>query len=105
MRGGRKAQTGDVFSCFDRLGAYVVAYLLLLALLAALVLIVGLPAALLVIPNTGARALGIVLLLLAAGAAAVVLAYLATVWVYWTILMVDRRRSVTEALGESRGSS
>ena len=31
---GRKARAGDVFACFDRLGAYVVAYLLLLALLA-----------------------------------------------------------------------
>jgi hypothetical protein len=102
VREGRKARAGDVFSCFDRLGAYVVAYLLLLALVAALALIVGLPAVLLVIPRAGARALGIVLLLLAGGAAAVVLAYLATVWVYWTILMVDRRRTVTEALGESR---
>ena len=102
VREGHKARAGDVFSCFDRLGAYVVAYLLLLVLFAALVLVVGLPAVLLVIPNSGARALGVVLLLLAAGAAAAVLAYLATVWVYWTILMVDRRRTVIEALGESR---
>ncbi|MGZ4198921.1 MAG: hypothetical protein ACXVP1_01915, partial [Thermoleophilia bacterium] len=43
VREGRQAQIGDVFGCFDRLGAYVVAYLLFLGIGLAFVVIVGLP--------------------------------------------------------------
>ncbi len=102
VREGRKAEIGDVFGCFDRVGAYVVAYLLFLALALAFAVIVGSPLLLLVIHNSGARAFGWFLFALAALAAVCVAVYLATVWIYWTILMVDRRRGVVEALAESR---
>jgi hypothetical protein len=102
VREGRKAAVGDVFACFDRLGSYIVAYLLILVIGLAFAVVVGLPLVLLVINNSGARAFGLFLFALAALAAAVVGVYLATVWVFWTLLMVDRRRSVTEAFGESR---
>jgi hypothetical protein len=102
VREGRPAQVGDVFGCFDRLGAYVVAYLLFLALGLAVAAVVLPPFLLLVVGHSGARALGWILFLLAGCAVAAVGAYLATVWVYWTVLMVDRRRSVLEALKESR---
>ena len=102
VREGRPAQVGDVFGCFDRLGAYVVAYLLFLAFGLAAAAVVLPPFLLLVVGHSGARALGFVLFGLALFAAAAVGAYLATVWVYWTLLMVDRRRSVIEALKESR---
>ena len=102
VREGRPAQVGDVFGCFDRLGAYIVAYLLFLAFALAAAAVVLPPFLLLVVGHSGARALGFVLFGLALFAAAAVGAYLATVWVYWTLLMVDRRRSVIEALKESR---
>ena len=102
VREGRKAEVGDVFGCFDRLGAYLVAYLLLLALGLVVAAIVLPPFLLLVLGHSGARGLGFVLLGLALLGVAVVGAYLLTIWVYWTILMVDRRRSVIEALKESR---
>jgi hypothetical protein len=102
IREGRQAEVGDVFGCFDRFGAYFLAYLLFLGIGLVYVAVVGLPLVLLVINNSGARALGWVLFLLALFAAVVVGVYLQTVWVYWTILMVDRRRAVVEALKESR---
>ncbi len=102
VREGRKAEIGDVFGCFDRVGAYVVAYLLFLAIALAFAVIVGSPLLLLVIHNSGARAFGWFLFALAALAAICVAVYLATVWIYWTTLMVDRRRGVVEALAESR---
>ena len=102
VREGRKAEIGDVFGCFDRVGAYVVAYLLFLAIALAFAVIVGSPLLLLVIHNSGARAFGWFLFALAALAAICVAVYLATVWIYWTTLMVDRRRGVLEALAESR---
>jgi hypothetical protein len=102
VREGRKAEVGDVFGCFDRLGAYLVAYVLFLGIGLVFAVIVGLPLVLLVIHNTGARAFGGFLFALALVAAIVVGVYLETIWVYWTILMVDRRRTVTEALRESR---
>jgi hypothetical protein len=102
VREGRPAQVGDVFGCFDRLGAYIVAYLLFLAFGLVAAAVVLPPFLLLVVGHSGARALGFVLFGLALFAAAAVGAYLATVWVYWTLLMVDRRRSVIEALKESR---
>ena len=102
VREGRKAEVGDVFGCFDRLGAYVVAYLLFLAIVFAFVVIVGSPLLLLVIHNSGARAFGWFLFALAAIAAFFVGIYLVTVWIYWTVIMVDRRRGVIEALAESR---
>ncbi len=102
VREGRKAEVGDVFGCFDRLGAYIVAYLLFLGIGLVFAVIVGLPLVLLVIHNSGARAFGLFLFTLALIAALVVGAYLLTVWIYWTILMVDRRRAVVEALKESR---
>jgi hypothetical protein len=102
VREGRPAQVGDVFGCFDRLGAYVVAYLLFLALGLAVAAVVLPPFLLLVVGHSGARALGWVLFLLAGCAVVAVGAYLLTIWVYWTVLMVDRRCSVVEALKESR---
>jgi len=102
VREGRKAEIGDVFGCFDRLGAYIVAYLLFLGIVLAFVVIVGSPLLLLVIHNSGARAFGWFLFALAAIAAFFVAVYLVTVWIYWTVLMVDRRRGVIEALAESR---
>lgn len=102
VREGRKAEVGDVFGCFDRLGAYLVAYVLFLGIGLVFAVIVGLPLVLLVIHNTGARAFGGFLFALALVAAIVVGVYLETIWVYWTILMVDRRRAVIEALKESR---
>jgi hypothetical protein len=102
VREGRPAQVGDVFACFDRLGAYVVAYLLFLAFGLAAAAVVVPPFLLLIVGHSGARALGFVLFGLALFAAAAVGTYLDTVWVYWTLLMVDRRRSVIEALKESR---
>ena len=50
---------GDVFGCFDRFGAYIVAYLLFLGIFLVFAVIVGLPLVLLVINNTGARAFGV----------------------------------------------
>ena len=42
VREGRPAEVGDVFGCFDRLGASIVAYLLFLAFaLVVLVILVG----------------------------------------------------------------
>ena len=102
VREGRKAEVGDVFGCFDRFGAFLLAYLLFLGIALVFAVIVGLPLVLLVIDNTGARAFGFFLFALALFAAVVVGVYLQTVWVYWTILMVDRRRAVVEALTESR---
>ena len=102
VREGRKAEVGDVFGCFDRFGAFLLAYLLFLGIALVFAVIVGLPLVLLVIHNTGARAFGFFLFALALFAAVVVGVYLQTVWVYWTILMVDRRRAVVEALTESR---
>ena len=102
VREGRKAEIRDVFGCFDRLGAYVVAYLLFIAIGLAFVVIVGAPLLLLVIPNSGARAFGVFLTAIAAIAAFAVAYYLQTVWVYWTVLMVDRRLGVVAALAESR---
>ena len=102
VREGRPAQVGDVFGCFDRLGAYVVAYLLFLAFGLVVAAVVLPPFLLLVVGHSGARALGWILFLLAGCAVVAVGVYLLTVWVYWTLLMVDRRRSVVEALKESR---
>ena len=102
IREGRPAQVGDVFGCFDRLGAYVVAFLLFLALALAFAAVVLPPFLLLVIGHSGARALGVVLFILAGCAATAVGVYLLTIWIYWTVLMVDRRRSIIEALSESR---
>ena len=102
VREGRKAEIGDVFGCFDRLGAYVLAYLLFLGIALAFAVIVGSPLLLLVIHNSGARAFGWFLFALAAIAAFFVGIYLVTVWIYWIIIMVDRRRGVIEALAESR---
>ena len=102
VREGRKAEVGDVFGCFDRVGAYIVAYLLFLAVVLAFVVIVGAPLLLLVIHDSGARAFGWFLFALAAFAAFLVLYYLETVWIYWTILMVDRQLGVVAALAESR---
>src|SRR5271169_4422609 len=100
VREGRKAEVGDVFGCFDRLGAYLLAYLLLLAFGLVVAAIVLPPFLLLVLGHSGARGLGFVLLGLALLGVAFVGTYLLTIWVYWTILMVDRRRSVIEALKE-----
>jgi hypothetical protein len=102
IREGRKAEIGDVFGCFDRLGAFVVAYLVFLGIGLVFALVVGLPLMLLVIHDSGARAFGGLLFAVALIAAIVVGVYLETVWVYWTILMVDRRRAVIEALKDSR---
>ena len=102
VREGRKAEVGDVFGCFDRVGAFIVAYLLFVAIGLAFVVIVGAPLLLLVIHNSGARAFGLFLTAIAAFAALLVGYYLETVWVYWTILMVDRRLGVITALAESR---
>ncbi len=102
VREGRKAEVGDVFGCFDRIGAYLLAFLVFLGIALCFAVVIGLPLGLLVIHNTGARAFGGFLTVLAVLAATVVGVYLETVWVYWTILMVDRRLSVIEALKESR---
>jgi len=102
VREGRKAEIGDVFGCFDRIGPFLVAYLLFLAIVLAFAVIVGSPLLLLVIHDSGARAFGWFLFALAAIAAFFVAVYLVTVWIYWTVLMVDRRRGVIEALAESR---
>jgi hypothetical protein len=102
VREGRKAEIGDVFGCFDRIGPFLVAYLLFLAIVLAFAVIVGSPLLLLVIHDSGARAFGWFLFALAAIAAFFVAWYLVTVWIYWTVVMVDRRRGVIEALAESR---
>ena len=79
VREGRQAQVGDVFGCFDRLGAYVVAYLLFLALRARRRR--DRPAA---VPAAGRRPfrararLGVVLFVLAVCVVTVVGAYLLT---------------------------
>jgi hypothetical protein len=102
VREGRKAAIGDVFGCFDRIGPYLVAYLLFVAIALAFVVIVGAPLLLLVIHDSGARAFGWFLFALAAIAAFFVGWYVVIVWIYWTVLMVDRRRGIIEALAESR---
>src|ERR1035437_1700167 len=55
VREGRPAQVGDVFGCFDRLGAYVVAYLLFLAFGLVVAAVVLPPFLLLVVGHSGAR--------------------------------------------------
>jgi len=102
VREGRKAEVGDVFGCFERIGPFLLAYLLFLGIALAFAVIIGSPLLLLVVHDSGARAFGWFLFALAAIAAFFVGVYLATVWIYWTVLMVDRRRGVIEALAESR---
>ena len=55
VREGRKAEVGDVFGCFDRLGAYFVAYLLFLGIGLAFAVIVGCRSCCSCIHNSGAR--------------------------------------------------
>jgi hypothetical protein len=102
VREGRKPEVRDVFACFDRLWAFVLAYLLLLGIALAFVAVVLTPFLALTLPDSGARAFGVFLTALAGFGAAIVAAYLSTVWVYVLLLMADRRIGVVEALGASR---
>ena len=101
VREGRKPEVRDVFACFDRLGAFVLAYLLFLGVGLAFVAVVSTPFLVLVVPDSGARAFGIFLTALAAMGAVIVALYLQTVWVYVVPLMADRRIGVVEALNAS----
>ena len=97
VRQGRKPEVRDLFACLDRTGAYLLAYLLFVGIALAFVAVVGTPVALLRDP------FGTFLTLLAAFGAAIVAAYLETVWIYWLLVMADRRVGVVDALRESRG--
>jgi uncharacterized membrane protein len=102
VRQGRKPEVRDVFACFDRIGAFALAYLLFVGVGLAFAAVVGTPLLLLVVPDSGARAFGVFLTLLAAFGAVIVATYLGTVWVYWLPLMADRRLGVVDALRASR---
>ncbi len=102
VREGRKPEMRNVFDCCDRIGAFLLAYLLFVGVALAFAVVVGAPLLLLVVRDSGARAFGIFLTMIAAIAAAFVAAYLGTVWVYWLPLMADRRLGVVDALRASR---
>ncbi len=102
VREGRKPEIGEVFACFDRCWAYVLAWLLFLGIGLAFAVVIGAPVLLLVVPSDSARAFGIFLTLLALIGAVFVIVYLATVWIYWLLFMADRRLGVIEALKASR---
>ena len=72
VRGGRPAEIGDVFSCFDQLGRLVWAALVL------------------------GVVIGVAMIIIIPGV------YLAVIWVYVIPLIVDRRMSLGEAMSASK---
>jgi len=106
VREGRPAEIGDVFACFDRFGAYFVAFLVFLAIGVAYVVVVGAPIALAVVAGmhheTGLLVMGVLLTLLVLAGTSVVLVYIGTVWVYAIPLMIERRIGIIDAMRESR---
>ena len=106
VREGRPAEIGDVFACFDRFGAYFVAFLMFLAIGFAFAVVLAAPVVLAIVAGvdhvTGLLVLGILMSLVVLACEIALGLYLGTIWLYVLPLMIDRRVGVIDGMRESR---